>query len=345
MRRGDGDQRVDTPPRIDVVLPVRDEAAYLRRSLGSVLRQDLPADRVRVFVVDGGSTDGTPDLARELAREHDAVDRVELLDNPERIAATAMNRGIDAGDAPFVARVDGHSELAPDYLRLALDALERTGADAVGGVLRSEGEGLVGQAIALAMSSRLGTGGAGFRSGVETEQETDTVAFPVYRRSVFDRVGPFDERLVRNQDDEFNQRLRQSDGRIVLSPQLRVAYVTRGSLLGLARQYLGYGFWKPRVIALRGLPSIRALAPPVLVVGLLLASVVTLVAAPLPVYAVIPWFAHAAICCAVGLAVADGRPGLGFLTGAAYVVQHLSYGVGFLAGAMVPLPRRLESPT
>lgn len=340
-----GTPSAEVAPRVSVVLPVRNEAAFIERCLASVFAQDLPVEQVDVVLVDGASTDDTRAIAERVAAEHDAGARFRIVDNPEHTAAAGMNKGIAAATAPFVARVDGHAELATDYLRGALDILDaRPDAHVVGGVLQSEGEGTVGAAIALAMSSVLGTGGAGFRSGARELRETDTVAFGVYRREVFEKVGEFDDRLVRNQDDEFHQRLRSAEFRILLAPELRVRYVTRSSYLALARQYWGYGLWKPRVIALRGLPSVRAFGPPLLVLFLGLATLAPLPALGVGLHLTVPFLVYALLCLLAGAVAARRRLALAPLVGAAYMTQHLAYGTGFLVGALLPLPKQLERP-
>lgn len=335
----------ESTPRVSVVLPVRNEAADIERCLSSVFEQDLAAEQVEILLVDGDSTDDTRAIAERVAAECGASDRFRIVPNPDRTAAAGMNRGIAAATAPHIARVDGHAELAPDYLSGALAILdERADAHIVGGLLLSEGEGTVGAAIALAMSSALGTGGAGFRTGARELVETDTVAFGVYRRAVFDDVGDFDERLVRNQDDELHQRVRAAGLRILLAPHLRVRYVTRSSYLALARQYWGYGLWKPRVIALRGIPSIRAFGPPLLVVLLLMATLAPVPAIGFGWPSLVPFAAYCALCLLGAAIAARRRLALTPWVAVAYVTQHLSYGGGFLLGALLPLPKPLERP-
>src|SRR5262245_41982451 len=160
---------------------------------------------MEILVVDGASDDGTPAVVEEIAR---ADRRVRLLYNPARHAAPAMNIGIAAARGEVIARVDGHAIVPPEFLRRTIDSLQRRpDVDCVSGALVTIGRTQTGRAIAAAMSSSAGVGSARFRTGARQECLVDTVAFPVYRRRTLERIGPFDEELVRNQDDELNLRL------------------------------------------------------------------------------------------------------------------------------------------
>jgi len=328
-------------PFVTVIMPVRNEAAFLPRSLGSLLAQDWPSERFEILVVDGASTDGTTDVARAVAATSRAT--VRVLVNPRRSAAAGMNFGVAAAHGDVILRLDGHAEAAADFVRRSVDALTRTGADCVGGPIATVGDGAAGRAIAVAMSSRFGVGGAAFRLAADRERDVDTVAFPAYRRDVFARVGKFDETFARNQDDEFHLRLKRAGGRIVLAPEIRSTYSCRGSLRALARQYFEYGRWKPALLRKHGrLPAARALAPPAFVAALVAgaaASVATLdprwalaVAAPYALASLVASIVASHVGAARG--GWDVLPRLPF----AFATLHLAYGAGFWAGLALPRP-------
>ncbi len=256
-------------PVLSVIIPVRNERPWIRGCLDSVLA-DAPAGGLEVIVVDGESDDGTAEVVREVAA---ADPRVRLLTNPSRFVPQAMNLGITAAAGRYIGRVDGHCAVVPGYFSGSLERLERDGHDCVGGVLVNEGSSPAGRAIAAATSSAIGVGSARFRTGRGGESTVDTLAFGVYRRDVFDRVGLFDESLVRNQDDELNLRLIRSGGRILLVPSLRIRYFVRDSLRMLARQYFQYGYWKWRVFRKHGqFGSVRQLAPSLFVTAVILSA-------------------------------------------------------------------------
>jgi len=214
---------------------------------------------------------------------------VRLLDNPAGSAPPALNIGIRAARGELIARVDGHTIIAPDYLRRCVETLRETGADNVGGLMRPEGRGYVGRCIALATGSRFGVGNSRFHYD-ERGGEVETVYLGCFRRMVFERVGLFDEGLVRNQDDELNDRIVASGGRIWLNPRIRSTYYNRGSYRSLWRQYYQYGYWKAPV--LRRHPRARRarhLAPAALAAALASAALVGLTAlAPRLVAALAP---------------------------------------------------------
>jgi succinoglycan biosynthesis protein ExoA len=265
-------------------MPIRNEARYIQCSLGAVLTQDYPLDRLEVLIVDGKSTDGTRDIVTNLEirnpkRRPEPVEgsAIRILDNPARIVPTALNIGLEHAHGDVIIRVDGHCEIATDYVRRCVEVLGETDADCVGGPTVTVGETWVARAIALAQSSFFGVGGVAFRTGRIHPGYVDTLAFGAYRREVFEHIGGFDEELVRNQDDEFNFRLIQAGGKIWLDPSIRSVYYSRASLWGLWRQYFQYGLYKVRVIQKRGaVPSWRHLVPATFVVALLGSLLLTL---------------------------------------------------------------------
>src|SRR5262249_447686 len=160
------------------------------------------------------SDDGTRDAAEAMRARHPGL---TVIDNPGRIVAAGLNAAIRRARGDVIVRVDGHTEIAPDYVRQCVEALERTRADNAGGRMKAVGEGVLGKAVALATSSPFGVGGARFHYS-EREEWVDTVYLGAWRREVFERIGLFDEELVRDQDDEFNYRLRAAGGRVLLTP-------------------------------------------------------------------------------------------------------------------------------
>jgi len=322
-------------PQVSVIMPVRNEAAYIERSLGAVLAQDYPADRLEVLVVDGLSDDGT----REVVLARAAADpRVRLLDNPARIVPPGLNLGIAQARGEIIVRVDGHCEIAPDYVRRSVEHLLAgfggAPVEAVGGPIETVGETDEAQAIALAMSSWFGVGGSAFRTIKDRPLLVETVAFPAYRRRTLQRLGPFDEELVRNQDDEYNYRLLKSGGRILLAPDIRSRYYSRGTLRSLWRQYYQYGYWKVRVMQKHPRQMrARQFVPPAFVAGLFGSAALGLLWRPFwwLLALVLALYAVADVAASLSLGRAHGprhTPSLLII----HPILHLSYGMGFLVG-------------
>ncbi len=322
---------MDNLPLVSVIMPVRDEAAYIERSLGSVLAQDYPADRLEILVVDGMSHDGTREY---VAAAQAARSNLRLLDNPRGIVPPGLNIGIAQARGDIIVRVDGHCEIAPDYVRRCVEHLLAGGVEAVGGPIETIGETEEAQSIALAMSSWFGVGGSAFRTINDRPMLVETVAFPAYTRETLRRLGPFDEELVRNQDDEYNYRLLKSGGRILLSPNIRSRYYSRGNLRKLWRQYYQYGFWKVRVMQKHPRQMRwRQFVPPVFVATLLGSSLFALFLRPFRylLAIILILYATATLGASLSLGRAHGPRHVPRLL-LIHPILHLSYGLGFLAG-------------
>lgn len=322
-----------TVPRVTVLVPCRNEERYIGPCLDSILATTYPLDRLEVLVVDGLSTDRTRDI---IARYAASFECVHLVDNPQRIVPTALNRGLRMASGEVIVRMDAHVLYPANYIGRLVTALDEYGADNVGGRLTTvpSGSGPVARAIALALSHPFGVGNALYRLRVSEPREVDTVPFGCYRRSVFGRIGGFDEDLVRNQDDEFNARLIQSGGKVILLPDLTARYYARPTLRQLARMYFQYGLFKPLVARKIGrIMTLRQLAPAAFVAAIALA-VVAAVAWPalLPAFGLL-FALYAAVVVGSSLRAARGQ-GLrcAFALMAAFLILHGSYGFGFWRG-------------
>lgn len=325
-------------PRVSVILAVRDEERYITRALEGVCTQSYPRDQVEILVVDGESEDRTRDIVGDVA---DRDPRVRLLHNPRRRVAGGLNVGLRVARGDVIVRVDGHCVIPPDYVTTCVRRLRAGDADCVGGPVRAEGETTMGRAIAMAMSTPFGVGGASFR-WADVEREVDHLPFGAWRRQVFEAIGLFDETLVRNQDDELSDRLRRAGGRIVMIPAITVRYFSRTRLAGLWRQYHGYGFWKVRVIRKRGgwPSSPRHLVPAAFVCATLGAvALAALTRSWVPPACVLGPYAAFLLAAATQL-TATRRDRAALLVPAALATMHVAYGVGFLRA----LATRAETP-
>lgn len=316
-------------PFVTIILPIRNEARYIARTLESILAQDYPQEQIEILVVDGNSDDGTKHIIAEFQKR---TTNIRLLDNPQRIVPTAMNIGIRAAQGGIIIRIDGHAVIAPDYVSRCVEALTTTSADNVGGPMCAESFTWVGKAIVYATSSPFGVGGARFHYA-EKPGWVDTVYMGAYRREVFDRIGLFDEQLVRNQDDELNFRLTEAGGKIWLDPQIRSTYFSRSTLRGLWKQYFEYGYWKVRVIQKHKRPaSWRHLVPVTFVLALLASIVASLVTQSLLwISAVLAPYVFANLLASVWIGRRRGWQYMPLLP-LAFAVMHIAYGSGFIKG-------------
>jgi glycosyltransferase involved in cell wall biosynthesis len=318
-------------PFVSVVMPVRNEAAYIERALAAVIAQDYPPDRLEILVADGLSTDGTRERVAAAAR---ARPNLRLLDSPGRTAPCGLNVGVRAARGEIVVRVDGHCEIERDYVSRCVAHLEAGDGDAVGGSVETIGEDRLADTIAAAMSSPFGVGGSAFRTVRGRTLLVDTVPFPAYTRAILDRVGPFDEELVRNQDDEYNARLRKLGGRVLLAADVRSRYYSRGSWRGLWRQYFQYGYWKVRVLQKHPRQmKLRHFVPAAFVGALALCGVLAFFWKP-AAFAGLGLLGFYALAVAAASLRAFREHGARVFPGLplAFVILHVAYGAGFWAG-------------
>lgn len=322
---------MDKLPFVTVMMPVRNEAPFIKRTLTSVLTQDYPAELMEIIVADGMSHDATRNIIRSLQPEHS---NLKLLDNPGKIVATGLNLALQQARGEIIVRVDGHCEIPRDYVNSCVQHLLSRGVDGVGGPIETIGETRGARAIALAMSSNFGVGGAAFRTVKDRTILVDTVAFPAYTRRAIEKGGPFDEELVRNQDDEYNYRLGKLGGRILLACDIRSQYFSRSSLCSLGRQYFQYGYWKVRVLQKHPRQMLaRQFVPGLFVAALLIAlfaAAFSLVGAWM-----LGLLASAYLTANLGasfLAVRRGNWPLGPFLPLAFATLHFAYGCGFLFG-------------
>ncbi len=321
-------------PSVSIVLPTLNEHAYLRDCLDSLQAQDDPRI-VEILVVDGGSTDGTCELADSFGG------RVRLLDNPKMSAAAALNVGWRAAAGELIVRADAHALYASDYVRQCVDTLLDTHADNVGGAMRAVGTNVFGRAVAAVTSSPFGVGPGKFHYSRERE-EVDTVYLGCYRKATLAALGGWDEANLQwaAEDHELNFRLTRSGGRIVLDPSIRSWYFPRDTWRGLARQYRNYGVGKVSTLAKhRALPTWRPLVPPAMVAGCAGAVVVGLLARR-PMLGSLPVALYATGLAAASASVARD-PGVSLPHAAiAMATCHWSYGIGVWEGVRRLVTRR-----
>jgi succinoglycan biosynthesis protein ExoA len=301
-------------PSVTIAIPVLNEEAHLTSCLEAVAAQRYPAV-VQVLVVDGGSTDGT----RELASRFQLV---EVLDNPRGSRPAGLNRALASARGEIFVRVDARTLIDPDYVHACVAALMRTRACIVGGPMRLRATTRSEQAVASAMASRLGAGPAAFRRVPSTGRFVDTVYLGAFRRDVLESLGGFDEDFGGNEDAELAYRARSSGG-VYLDPKIVSFYAVRGDLWALARQFYRYGRKRFETMALHP----QSIAPRQLAVPLLAALLIS------------PWRRPVLRCylATVGaraLAEAGRDPGAVTTVALAIPTMHLAWLAGFSAGVV-----------
>lgn len=323
-----------SPLSVSIIVPCRNEARFITKFLDSVLANDYPKTNLEVLIIDGMSDDGTRDIIKSYTERHGFI---SLLDNAKKITPAALNLGIRCAKGEVVMRMDVHAEYPTNYISGLVSVLLESGADNVGGlcVTVPAKNTVIGKAIAMALAHPFGVGNSYFRIGVTEPRWVDTVPFGCYRKEVFDRIGLFDEDLIRNEDDELNLRLIKHGGRILLVPQIVAYYYARDSLRKLWRMYFQYGYFKPLVARkIGGNLTIRQLVPGAFVLSLVLLTVLA------------PWSGLASLLaggllstyvaaniCASWITAVRTKAKSAFALPLIFPVLHFAYGLGFLKGA------------
>ncbi|TKB67515.1 MAG: glycosyltransferase family 2 protein [Nitrospira sp.] len=319
-------------PILSVIVPCRNENRHIEVSVRSILSQARPPGGIEVIVADGLSDDGTREILQRLAKEHPEL---RVVDNPRRVTPCAMNVGILEARGQYIAILGAHCDYAADYLKTCVDLLdEHPEVDCAGGPIISAGRSLFGKAVAVAMSHPVGIGNARHRHP-NFEGYAEGACYPVFRKTVFETIGLYDELLVRNQDDELNYRLTKQGGKVYLSPRARSTYFVRETVSSLFRQYFEYGYWRVAVIKKHRMPaSFRHLVPLIFLIGLV-GSLTLAVIVPegwRPLMLAGPCVYVLILCC-VGLHLSR-RAGwkIGFLFPVAAATLHIAYAIGFMWG-------------
>lgn len=251
---------------VSVVMPVYNEEKYIDKCIQSLLLQDYPQGDMEWIFVDGQSKDNTVQIIKDYAQQY--PDLIRVYDNPNKIVPYAMNIGIARAKGKYIVRLDAHADYAVDYISKCVHYLDTTDAENVGGLADTKSHGFVGCAIAKMLSSKFGVGNSQFRTDGESGY-VDTVPFGAFRREVFTKYGGYDERLVRNQDNEMNYRIRKNGGKIYLSRDIRLSYYCRDTIKGIAQMALKNGMWN--VITMKLCPGsmgVRHFIPLVFVLSL-----------------------------------------------------------------------------
>ena len=327
---------------VSIICPLFNEEKFIEKCITSILEQDYPTDKLEVLFIDGRSTDHTADIVRRYAAKYPFI---KLLDNPERVVPYALNKGLEVATGEVIMRIDGHCTYPTNYISELVRYLYELNADNVGGVWNTQPakDTAICHAIALASSHPFGVGGSMHKIGASRIIETDTVPFGCYKREVFERTGPFDTDLVRNQDDEFNGRLQNLGGKIFLIPQVIINYTARDTICKMRHMYYQYGLYKPLVNKKLGAPAtIRQFFPLGFLLGLVFGTIASCFSTTILNIFTLMLLFYLFIGLVVGGMGAVRTRTLAVMPLMPYVFLniHLSYGFGYLRGIFKVLGNR-----
>lgn len=321
------------PPSVSIIVPCYNEEKRIRFLLDAIFCQTYPRSLMDVTIADGHSTDKTREVIAEFQCAHPDL-TLQVVDNHAQSIPAALNGAINASEGEIIVRLDAHSGPYPAYVEKTVAALEANIADNVGGVweIHPGAETWAAKSIAVAAAHPLGVGDALYRHAKEAAY-VDTVPFGGWRRSLMEKIGAYDERLLANEDYEFNARIRRSEGKIWLDPSIRSIYFARPTFGSLAKQYFRYGFWKWKM--LRRYPGTlrwRQALPPLFVLSLVVGGLLA------PFSPIFEWVLILELLLYLGILVGFGLRAafehkesfLAFGLPLAIVVMHIAWGSGFL---------------
>ncbi len=307
--------------RISVICPAFNEEKYI----GDVIKFFLSAKPVdkEFFIIDGGSTDKTREIVKEFSNSYP---NIFLLDNPNRFVSFALNMGIEKSHSDIIVRIDAHSKYSEDYFEKIIETFSEIDADIVGGPYLTDFKSDFQNAVAQAISTQFGIGNSKSHQS-NYKGYIDSVAFGAFKKKIFYEIGKFDERLVRNQDDEFNYRANSFGKKVYQNPDIKFWYYPRSSLRTLFIQYFQYGLYKPLVLLkVKSESKLRHLIPSLFVIYLL--------SLPLSVYSLwqfLPLAAYLFVLTLVSF-TRTGKLKIKIISLSIYPAIHIAYGIGFLFG-------------
>lgn len=318
---------------VSVLLPVRNEEKFIERTLHSLYKQTY--QNFEIIIADGQSNDSTKEIIRTFIKNYPNI-KVNHLINHKQIFASGFNIAFNESIGEIILMLGGHTCLQNDYIeKCVLYLSQKPGIDCIGGVIDTIGETWCSKMISTAMCSKFGVGGVAFRTGIQSLQETDTVAFGVYRRKVFEKAGLLDESMVKNQDDEFNYRIRAKGFRIFIAPDIHAEYYSRSNIFRLFIQYFLYGFWKVKILhKWSNQMKFRHFVPALFVLSLIFLPIIGIFSHSF----LILWKAEIIVYILLNFVSAililrkTSQLTTFMIIPMIFLILHLSYGIGFIVG-------------
>ncbi len=324
-----------TLPKISFIIPARNEGAYIGKCIDSLANQGYPIEKIEILVVNGASEDNTEEIVNTYAAK--GAPTVKLFQNPKRFTPISMNIGVKNATGEIIMIIGAHSELEAGYVEKCVHYLDEYKADVVGGTLITKPvvNTPEAKAIVAALTSFFGTGGSRFRIGTDKVIETDAVFNGCYRKSVFDRVGLYNENLTRSQDIELNLRLKRAGGKIILAPDIHGVYYPKDTFRKFWQHNITDGMWAviPFKFGVKAV-GLRHLVPLFFVAWLIALAILTLIfpAARYAFWGTLLIYFATAFFFAAQTAKKEKETGLTWFIVVAYAIRHFGYGIGSLAG-------------
>ncbi len=321
---------------LSVICPIYNEEKYIAQFLDSLLQQDYPKDDLEILLVDGMSKDHTREIVARFTAQHPFI---RLIDNPEKIVPYAMNRGVEAAKGDVIMRLDAHASYQPDYFSVLVNGLKRLHADNVGTVCKTDVLNKTPKTLAIreVLGNKFGVGNSTFRTGIDREQEVETVPFGCWRKEVLGKYGKYDVRLVRNQDIELNKRIIRGGGKIYILPDTFCTYLARETWHALAKNNYGNGKWNILTVYYTKMfssLSLRHFIPLLFLLSLIVPLLLAIIWWPFALVAAASLLAYTGLLSVVSLKLSIQKNLNFFYLLITFFVLHLSYGWGSLMGIL-----------
>jgi glycosyltransferase involved in cell wall biosynthesis len=326
--------------KTSIILPTRNEAKYIRNTIESIM-QALNENVIEILIVDGESSDATIPIIHALSKKYSII---KLLKNSNYTVPFALNKAIKESKGDYILRLDAHSTYPNDYINMCMKALRESGADNVGGVFQTEqnGESYSSKIVQMLTTHWFGVGDASYRLSPKSKY-TDTVPYGFFKKSIFRQMGWFDERLTRNQDYEFNQRIRTMGGKIWMDPKIKVIYKNQSSIKGLLKQAFGNGKWNVWMWRIASYSfKLRHTVPGIFVLGIMILLILGFAYEYFALGLVISIYFITASIAAFQQAVRYRNYSIACLLPVYLFAYHLSYGTGTLYGVLTLLLGKSE---
>ncbi len=317
-------------PKVSIVMPILNEEKYIAKCIDSILQQDYPKDDLELILVDGCSVDNTQKIINDYMEKYDFI---KLYENAKKTVQYALNIGIREARGEYIVRMDAHAEYADDYVSKCVEYLEKTDAVNVGGPMVSRGKNPIQKVVAAAYHSEFALGGGKFHRE-DFQGYADTVFLGAFKKDYLLKIGLYDERLPRSEDDDLNFRINENGGKVYITPEIKSVYYPRDNYVSLFWQYYEYGLWKVAVVKKHRRPArISHLIPMLFVAFILIFSILSL-------------FSKAALCILLSVLALYAALDAYFSFRSKYVssfldklrlmyvhfILHISYGIGFWVG-------------
>ena len=321
---------------ITSIIVVRNEEDYIEICLRSLIEQDYPNSKYEIIIVDGDSDDKTLDLINKTIQQYDKhnLPNIRIMNNPKRNLASGWNIAIQNAVGEYTVRIDAHSKANKDFISKSMETMQNVkDACCVGGLLTTKSLTPTGETISKVLSSPFGIGNSKFRYSSKA-QYTDTVAFGLYRKSIFEKVGYFDETLARNQDNNMHARIRNSGGKFYFNPDIKCVYYSRDSCKKMIKQAYLNGKWNIITAKInRSAVSIRHLVPLAFVISLILLISLSLINKYFIYLLFLELIAY--VLCAIIFALKKTRNLIEVIKMIVlYFSLHISYGIGSLSSIL-----------